>query len=149
MTWKDTIPFIPVEAGVPVFPVVAGCGNKTVICIGLGRGGQNVKVMTARDGPLTTKSTNWRVDLENPLGFMYALMWLYGEYAGDCYWEPLFGGRMDVMRGDYSEADMSQLVREMVQVLSEQATVVEAEEYEATNNAMDALSEAMNPAGVK
>ena len=72
MTWKDTIPFIPVEAGVPVFPVVAGCGNKTVICIGLGRGGQNVKVMTARDGPLTTKSTNWRVDLENPLGFMYA-----------------------------------------------------------------------------
>ena len=113
MNWKDTIPFIPVEAGVPVIPVVAGCGNRPLICIGLGRGGQNVKVMTKGDGPLTTKATNWRVDLDNPLGFMYALMWLYGQYAGDCYWEPLFGGRVDVMRGDYSDADMVELASAM------------------------------------
>ena len=147
MTWKEKIPFIAVEPGVPVIPVVAGCGKKPLICLGTGRGGKTMKVLTEKDGPLTTKATNWRVDLDNPIGFMYALSWLYGERAGDCYWQPLFSGRVDVIRGDYSEADMSHLVSEMVQVLSEQVTVVEAEEYEATNDAMDALSEAMNAVG--
>ena len=116
MNWKDTIPFIPVEAGVPVIPVVAGCGNKPVVCIGIARGGQNIKVMTKKDGPLTTKATNWRVNLESPLGFMYALMWLYREHASNCYWEPLFGGRVDVMRGDYGGADMGELASAMKKI---------------------------------
>jgi hypothetical protein len=62
---------------------------------------------------MTTKATNWRVDLDNPLGFMHALMWLYGEYAGDGYWKPLFEGRIDVMRGDYDDADIAKLARAM------------------------------------
>lgn len=107
--WKEVIPVVPMVPGVPVVPVVAGCGDKPLVCLGTGRGGQHVKVMTKKDGPMTTKATNWRVDLDNPLGFMYALMWLYGQYAGDCYWEPLFGGRVDVMRGDYDDADISKL----------------------------------------
>ena len=113
VSWKEVIPVIPVAPGVPVVPVVAGCGHKPVVCLGVGRGGQHVKVLTEKDGPMTTKATNWRVDLDNPLGFMHALMWLYGEYAGDCYWKPLFEGRIDVMRGDYDDADIAKLARAM------------------------------------
>ena len=112
-SWQEVIPSIPVVPGVPVIPVVAGCGTKSVSVLGTGRGGRTLKVMTKKDGPLTTKADNWRVDLDNPLGFMYALMWLYNEYASDCYWEPLFSGRIDIMRGDYSNADISQLARAM------------------------------------
>ena len=112
-SWEKVIPSIPVVPGVPVIPVVAGCGTKSVIVLGTGRGGYTVKVLTEKDGPLTTKATNWRVDLNKPLGFMYALMWLYGEYAGDCYWKPLFGGRVDVIRGDYDNKDISKLARAM------------------------------------
>jgi hypothetical protein len=133
MTWKEKIPFIAVEPGVPVIPVVAGCGKKPLICLGTGRGGKTMKVLTEKDGPLTTKATNWRVDLDNPIGFMYALSWLYGERSGDCYWQPLFSGRVDVIRGDYSKADINSLVKEMRCVFSEQVTVVEVEEYDPLN----------------
>lgn len=111
--WQKLIPSIPLVPGVPVIPVVAGCGTKPVLVLGAGRGGYTVKVMTDKDGPLTTKASNWRVDLNNPLGFMHALMWLYGEHASDCYWKPLFGGRVDVMRGEYDEKDISKLARAM------------------------------------
>ena len=37
--WKEVIPFIPTEAGVPVVPVVAGCGKNPLISLGTGRGG--------------------------------------------------------------------------------------------------------------
>tara|TARA_R100001086_G_scaffold75575_2_gene36594 strand:- start:7861 stop:8235 length:375 start_codon:yes stop_codon:yes gene_type:complete len=111
--WQKVIPFIPIEPGVPVIPVVAGCGDKSVIALGSGRGGYTITVMTPKDGPMTTKGTNWRVDLDNPLGFMYALMWLYGECSSDCYWKPLFDGRVDVMCGDYNDKDISKLARAM------------------------------------
>jgi len=112
-SWEKVIPSIPLVPGVPVIPVVAGCGTKSVPVLGSGRGGHTIKVMTEKDGPLTTKATNWRVDLNNPLGFMYALMWLYNEYANDCYWPPLFDGRVDVMRGDYNDRDISKLAHAM------------------------------------
>ena len=112
-SWDKVIPSIPLVPGVPVIPVVAGCGTKSVPVLGSGRGGHTVKVMTEKDGPLTTKSTNWRVDLDNPLGFMYALMWLYNERTSNCHWPPLFEGRVDVMRGDYSEVDILTLASAM------------------------------------
>jgi hypothetical protein len=111
--WKEEIPFIELARGVPVVPVVPGNGRDPQVCLGVGRGGSNAKVTTKSDGPLTTKATNWRADLDDPMGFMYALMWLYGQYAGDGHWKPLFEGRVDVMRGDYSDADIAELVREM------------------------------------
>ena len=59
-----------------------------------------MKVLTEKDGPLTTTATTWRVDLNNPIGVMYALSWLYNQYLGDLGWAPMFEGRKVVMRGE-------------------------------------------------
>lgn len=111
--WKQEIPWIAVDPGVPVIPVVMGCGTKPVMCLGTGRGGYTMKVMTQNDGVMTTKATNWRVNLEDPLGFMFALRWLHEQYKNDCSWDPLFSGRMDIARGEASAADILHLASEM------------------------------------
>ena len=38
---------------------------------------------------------------------------LYNQYLGDLGWAPMFEGRKDVMRGEYSDRDISQLALAM------------------------------------
>ena len=72
--WLNIIPSIDLEEGVPIVPIVRGWGNGPFIFIQTGRG-STINFRTPKDGIQGGRPSDFRVNLNTPEGFEYALKW--------------------------------------------------------------------------
>jgi hypothetical protein len=73
-SWLNIIPSIDLEKGTPIVPVVRGWGSGPFLFVRMGRG-SNVNFSTPRDGIQGARPSDFRIDLNSPEGFDYALKW--------------------------------------------------------------------------